>query len=142
MLARRIGVGSIMILCISTVAISDETVSRLSDPQSGITETGVVTAPPGGGRGGEAMRAATAILFSIRDDRLAELQAQHDACGDPLERISIQREVQQVKREAELDWLDLQLQWARSAGRERVAAFIEQAIEAMTARDSEGGDES
>jgi len=137
MLTRSIGVGSIMILCLSAVALSDGTFQPPPTPQS---ENDIVSAPLGGVQGEEAMRAATAVLFISRNERLAELQARHDACGDPLERIAFQREVQRIKRETELEWLDLQLRWARSAGRERDAAFIEEAIEVMTTDDTEGRD--
>ena len=63
------------------------------------------------------------------DRELGALQVLHDACGNPLERIEIQKQVRELKRQAELDWLGYQLERARRQGRARSARFLEEAIE-------------
>ena len=63
---------------------------------------------------------------------VAELQARFDAATDETRALDLQREVETLKKAAELEILRIQLRYARDEGRQETVMHLETAIETMT----------
>jgi hypothetical protein len=71
-------------------------------------------------------------LFRLLDrqrETLAELQTRFREAKDDRAALAVQREIDRVKRDAEVSLLRTQADWARRAGRIEAASRIEAAIE-------------
>jgi len=71
-------------------------------------------------------------LLAAEEARLAELQSRLDAAPDAAAALAIQREIERVKQQTEVELLAAQAGFAREAGQEEKAAAIEAAIDELT----------
>jgi len=76
---------------------------------------------------------ALRAVLDAEQAQLAELQGRLESAPDTDAALAIQREIEQVKQQTEIDLLAAQARFAREAGQEEQAVAIEAAITELTA---------